>query len=204
MRRVAITQRVVVDPAHGERRDALDQRWIDFLAACGLLPVPMPNRPETALALAAANEVSGLLLTGGNDLADYGGDAPERDSTEAALIGWARDRHLPVLGICRGMQVLLHEFGAPLERCSGHVATFHDLSVDGRTRRVNSFHRMAIHRLPAGFLARATDSDGVIEAAVHERERLAAMMWHPERMDPFDPDDIAYVRNFIEDTPCAA
>ena len=86
MKLVAVTQRVAVVPAYGERRDCLDQAWSRFLAACGLLPVLLPNVMETALELCEAAGVGGLLLTGGNDLAQLGGDAPERDAVENSLL----------------------------------------------------------------------------------------------------------------------
>lgn len=82
---IAVSQRVDCHPDRGERRDALDQRWPHFLAACGLLPVVLPNRPELGVPLLDRTAPAGLLLTGGNDLAVMGGDAPERDETEA---GW--------------------------------------------------------------------------------------------------------------------
>jgi hypothetical protein len=53
MRMVAITQRVTVVPEYGERRDCLDQAWPRFIAACGLLPLPVPNVIEVALAMCA-------------------------------------------------------------------------------------------------------------------------------------------------------
>ena len=69
MKRVAITQRVSVVPEYGERRDCLDQAWPRFLAACGLMPLALPNVIEVAMALCAGADVTGLVLTGGNDLA---------------------------------------------------------------------------------------------------------------------------------------
>lgn len=182
---VAVSQRVAVDPRHGERRDALDQRWGHYLAACGLTPVPLPNHEAAARALVAGLPVAGLLLTGGNSLAEYGGDAPERDAAELAALAEARGRGLPVLGVCRGMQVLLHAFGVALRPVPGHVGT-HSLD-DGRT--VNSFHDLgALDAGPFHVLARA--ADGVVEAIRHPTERLRAIMWHPERTQPFEDLDL--------------
>jgi len=96
---VAITQRVAIVPEYGERRDCLDQAWPRFLAACGLAPLALPNVLEVALELCAGAAASGLVLTGGNDLAACGGDAPERDAVEFALLDWAERRGLPVLGV---------------------------------------------------------------------------------------------------------
>src|SRR5271163_5259450 len=99
MKAVAITQRVSVVSAYDERRDCLDQAWTKFLAACGLLPVLLPNVTDAALALCEGAAIAGLVLTGGNDLAALGGDAPERDEVENALLDLAERRGLPVLGV---------------------------------------------------------------------------------------------------------
>ena len=197
MKIVGITQRVVVDPKHGERRDALDQRWPEFLAAVGVLGAPLPNRPELAVRLASELNVAGLILTGGNDLATYGGDAPERDATEAALVEWARGRSTPLMGVCRGMQVILHGFGAPLERAGGHVTPSHSVLVDGEPRNVNSYHNFVAKKAVPMLRVWGTAGDGSIEAIRHDREPILGVMWHPERVDPFETRDLAMFRAFF-------
>jgi len=182
---IALTQRVVVDPRHGERRDALDQRWVDFLAALDMLPLVLPNQPRSAVALMETVGPAGLVLTGGNSLACCGGDAPERDATEHALLDHARSRGLPVLGVCRGMQFLLVRFGATLVPVSGHAGTRHGL-VDGR--QVNSYHDFAA-RDGGDLLVTALADDGVVEAVQHPHESIRGIMWHPERCQSFDPAD---------------
>jgi len=197
MRLVGITQRVVVDPKHGERRDALDQRWPEFLAAAGIGAIPLPNHPEHAVRLAGELPLSGLLLTGGNDLAEYGGDAPERDATEIALIDWARGRPSPVLGVCRGMQVILRRFGVPLERAEGHVTPSHAATVDGAPRNVNSYHNFVARKNAPSLHVWASAWDGTIEAIRHEREAILGVMWHPERNAPFDARDVKMFASFF-------
>ena len=122
MNLIAVSQRVDVDSQFGERRDCLDQAWIKFMMACGLTPIPVPNEAEAARSLCSGVPVDGILLTGGNDLSSYGGDAPERDATENALMDIAEDRALPLLGVCRGMQMIQHRFGIRLKRVAGHIA----------------------------------------------------------------------------------
>jgi len=143
MKLVAVTQRVSVIPAYGERRDCLDQAWSKFLAACDLFPLLLPNVTETALALCDGVGAAGLVLTGGNDLVECGGDAPERDAVEYALLDWAERRRLPALGVCRGMQVIQHRFGIALQRVEGHVAERQVIRVEGEPREVNSYHHFA-------------------------------------------------------------
>ncbi|WP_285631385.1 gamma-glutamyl-gamma-aminobutyrate hydrolase family protein [Actinoallomurus iriomotensis] len=193
---VAVSQRVVVD-AHGTRNDALDRRWAAFLLHCGLLPLPLPNDTTAALAVLRRSPVRGVLLTGGNDLAAYGGDAPERDAAELALVDAAERRGLPLLGVCRGMQLLQHRFGVPLTRVRGHVAERQVLTVDGRERVANSYHTWAAMRTRPPLQVWATGPGKVIKAVRHENAPLAGIMWHPERMTPFAEDDRALFHDWF-------
>jgi N5-(cytidine 5'-diphosphoramidyl)-L-glutamine hydrolase len=197
MRLIAVTQRVVIDAGSGERRDALDQRWPRFLLRCGLVPVVVPNCVRAARRLAARLPIRGVLLTGGNDLAAYGGDAPERDETEAFFLRHALAGGRPLLGVCRGMQMIQHFLGVPLVQVEGHVAVRHRVQGEGVAGEVNSFHRLAATASVPDLVVRAVAPDGVIEAVRHHRRRVAGVMWHPEREEPHAAADIAYVRNFF-------
>jgi N5-(cytidine 5'-diphosphoramidyl)-L-glutamine hydrolase len=191
MKAVAITQRVSVVQAYGERRDCLDQAWTKFLAACGLLPVLLPNITEAALALFEGHGIVGLVLTGGNDLAVLGGDAPERDAVEYALLELAERRGLPVLGVCRGMQVIQQRFGIPLCRVEGHVAQRQVIRIDGELKEVNSFHRFGALDSRPPLDVWAVAADGVVEAVRHSTQPIRGIMWHPERSTPYSRADLA-------------
>ncbi len=194
---IGMTQRVVIEPRTGERRDALDQRWAAFLSGCGLTLVPMPNHPASALALADALPLAGLVLSGGNDLAVLGGDAPERDETERQLVDWAGTSSLPVLGVCRGAQHLAHLGGGRLERVSGHAGTRHAVRPHGR--EVNSYHDWAITQAPPTADITACAPDGGIEA--FRLGYWTVIMWHPEREPVAHPDDLALFRSLFGDSP---
>lgn len=196
MKTVAVTQRVVTDPPHGTRRDCLDQVWIKFLLGCGLIPIPIPNSVDAALPI--CEKVSGIVLTGGNDLTAYGGDAPERDKTETALLDLAERRDLPVLGVCRGMQMIQHCFGVGLERVQGHVAPRQRISIDGRSVEVNSFHNFGATEVHPPLITWAIADDGVIKAVRHPDRRIIGVMWHPERLEPFRAEDVALFSRFFE------
>jgi N5-(cytidine 5'-diphosphoramidyl)-L-glutamine hydrolase len=198
MKLVAVTQRVAIIPEYGERRDCLDQAWPRFLAACGLTPLALPNVLEVALELCTGAAVSGLVLTGGNDLAECGGDAPERDAVELALLDWAERRGLPVLGVCRGMQVIQQRFGIGLNRVERHVARRQVIRIEGEPREVNSFHHFASLESRPPLDVWAVADDGVVKAIRHSTQPITGIMWHPERLSPFSPADTVLFRKFFK------
>lgn len=204
MRTVAVSQRVAVLAEYGERRDCLDQAWPRFLQASDLLAIAVPNTPSLAVALCRSLQISGLVLTGGNDLATLGGDAPERDQTESALLDWARAHELPVIGVCRGMQLIQSRYGVPLEPVEGHVTPDQPIYIEGERRRVNSYHRFGARQTRAPLQAWATADDGVIKAVRHTSEPILGIMWHPERTRPFASFDLELFRRHFGSALCAA
>lgn len=197
MKLVSVTMRVEVSQPYRERRDALDQRWHPFLAACGLGAFPTPNRPE--LASACLDHVVGLVLTGGNDLCQFGGDAPDRDATESLLLETAIAWKLPVIGICRGMQFLGDYFGCMLARLPGHAGTRHavrQLDGDGGAM-VNSYHNYCVTAPGTGIEPMLVASDGSIEAFRHTSLPVYGIMWHPEREDVPRTEDVALFRSWF-------
>lgn len=188
-KRVGLTQRVVVDAA--ERRDCLDQAWTAVLEAERHVPVPLPNAAGDAAALLDALGVEALVLTGGNDplgAPDPVDAAEERDRFERAALAWARSRAVPVLGVCRGMQMLALDQGGALRPVSDHVSRIHRLreAAPGLPAEVNSFHRLSVHRLGHGQEVLARSQDGCVEALRATDAPAAGVMWHPER-PPFSP-----------------
>jgi len=131
--RIGLTQRVEVVEAYGERRDCLDQAWTGLLEGWGYTPVPLATTVETPRSYLDQFDLDGVVLTSGNDLAhldDAADLAPERDEFEATAIEWALDRDVPVLGICRGFELLNHYFGGSLAPVDNHVDTTHLVSFD--------------------------------------------------------------------------
>jgi len=199
MKRIAYTQRVEIIERYGERRDCADQEIADFLWECGYLPIAVNNIPSKIYLFMNEIKPEGIVLTGGNDLVKYGGNAPERDETEKKLIDYGLENNIPIYGFCRGMQIIADYFGAKLIKVSNHAAMRHMLDGnymwDGR--EVNSFHNMAVNKVTLPLIVEAKSEDGVIEAFRHENKKVFATMWHPEREKPYVKEDLEFVKEIF-------
>ena len=195
---VGITQRIDSVAGRDEFRDALDQRLSQWLVSAGFLPILVPNTLSDANHLSdptlenwlEAVKPGALILSGGNDIGEY----PERDATEQYLLSWAEGKRVPVLGICRGLQMMAVWAGANLVKHEGHVGSRHQLVVsvpkDEWPANVNSYHNFVLASCPDGFEVAAQAEDGSIEAIKHSKLPWEGWMWHPERELPFFPQDI--------------
>lgn len=192
MRRIGVTQRVVAIPGRDERRDALDQSWCDVLAACDAVAVPIPNRTADAASFVDGLRLDGVLLSGGNDVAEAPGGsevAPERDALESELIELCAVRALPLVGVCHGLQRLVVHYGGRLARVAGHVGEPHGLTERpgvfpvALPERVNSFHDFGVLEGDVGESLRvgAVAGGGLVEAVAHRMRRQWGILWHPER-----------------------
>lgn len=190
--RIGLTQRVERLADRDERRDCLDQAWARLLLDAGFVPVPLPNQPGHGRGLVEALGLSGVILTGGNDLArlpDARDAAPERDAFERELLEFCTNGGPAVLGVCRGMQMIVTACGGRLERVADHVRKPHPLiaresvmPIQSRAE-VNTFHNFGTRpELLGGELAvAAVAADGTVEAVVHAELPMWGIMWHPER-----------------------
>lgn len=190
MQTVIYTQRVEIVEGYGERRDCADQNIPRFLQACGYLPIPVPNICGIVQGIIDEIRPAGIVLTGGNSLCKYGGNAPERDETERKVLETAIGRNIPVYGFCRGMQVILDYYGCPLVEIKGHVAVRHTLTGALGGIEVNSFHNQACMDVSDSLEVLAKTEEGVVEAVTAKNERILATMWHPEREQTFAVSDM--------------
>lgn len=196
MRWIIYTQRVDIVEGYNERRDCADQNIPRFLKACGYLPVPIPNVCDIVQTVDEMHP-SGIMLTGGNSLCKYGGNAPERDKMEREMLKIALERDIPVYGFCRGMQVILDYYDCKLVDVQGHVAVRHFLTGEMGGIAVNSYHNQACVEVPDVIDVLARAEDGVIEAIRVKDKPVLATMWHPEREAPFCKDDMERVKNLF-------
>ena len=208
----------VVRQWDGGERTGLNSAYVRSVLAAGGVPVMLSPLMGPSYAARALDGVDGVVLTGGEDMdpAWYHAEphpkanppSRERDLFELALFAAARQREVPILGICRGIQVVNVALGGtlwqdlPSER-PGEVDHYPDAARSERTHmvrlqpgsltasalgateiRVNSFHHQAIRELAPDLVATGWTEDGLIEAveSAPGRPWLLAVQWHPEEM----------------------
>lgn len=187
------------------------------LVEAGATPVIIPPYSDIELLVSLVKKLDGVVLSGGADIdPDYleelpidGIDInPERDKPELILIKLLIDRHVPILGICRGMQMLSAALGGKLYQdiytqhnvdCICHSQkiarglTSHSVNIQKDTLLysimntdcldVNSFHHQAVKSVPKGFVVSAVAQDGIIEAMESvDYQPILGVQWHPECM----------------------
>lgn len=198
MKIIGFTQRVEIVEIYNERRDCADQRIADFISCCGYLPCPLPNKADIAVEIAERVHIDGIILTGGNNLVKYGGDAPERDETEIALIKYCLKTEVPLYGFCRGMQMILDYYACELLKIENHVATRHTIIGEGIEADVNSYHNFGCCKVKnKNLTVLAKSEDGVVEMICHKQFPIWGTMWHPERETPYNQGDIDLVRGLF-------
>lgn len=199
----------------GERdRAFVFTTYVDSLRRAGAIPVLIPPQPENAKEL--VDELDGILLAGGDDCdpAAYGEDRhptvdpmdPRRQNNDLSLAKVARERGIPTLGICLGLQMMNVAAGGTLvQDIDSHMETDiqhaskpedrvrHDIVVEQGTRlasilrerelNVNSSHHQAIKTVPADLKITAHAPDGIVEGLEDPRHPFyVGVQWHPEDM----------------------
>ena len=193
----------------------LAQAYYMSVVEAGGTPVVIPSYDNDKALVSLLDTLDGIVLSGGADIdPDYLGEEPldcvsinpRRDRQELTLVRLAVDRQIPVLGICRGIQVLTAALGGKLYQdiktqhdrpCIEHSQTIarglpsHEVKLvkdsllygffGKETLAVNSFHHQAVKEVPEGFRVTASAPDGIIEGMESTTFRpILGVQWHPE------------------------
>ena len=196
----------------------LHRGYYDAIVEAGGLPVLIPNIQEKYIAEILA-PLHGILLTGGQDVdPEYFGEPPIpglgsinpfRDSLEIHLCRQAMEQDIPVLGICRGIQLMNIAMGGTIYQDLNSQWTFgqlqkhsqlapdwyssHEVELEENSKlaqiigvqrlRTNSFHHQAVKEPAPCFEITARCGDGVVEGIESKSHSFAVgVQWHPEKM----------------------
>jgi len=221
---------LAIPPGPKPPRYGINQSYVRALVASGCAPVMIPLLDDDEGLRAIYERLDGIVLPGGADVAPQAyGEEPirdlnvveaPRDRTELMLARWAFADDLPLLGICRGQQVLNVALSGSLWQDLRHqgVTSVEHSDADGRARtalmhrvrldpdsrlaqlideteiQVNSLHHQAIKTIAPQLRVTGKTDDGVIEAIESpERRFLIAVQWHPEEID-----DLPWVRRLFQ------
>jgi putative glutamine amidotransferase len=196
-----------------------DLHFTDYprsVALAGGLPVELTRDAD---AQEMVDHLDGLVLTGGADVEperydqepdeNLGATEPDRDAWEMALLAAARAKEIPVLAICRGLQLVNVVFGGTLRQhieleegaghpqwdVDGHQTTHQVNLVEGTLTSalfpheigVNSLHHQVVEEVGEGLIVSAKASDGEVEGLETPDGKILAVQWHPELLKKPDP-----------------
>ena len=195
MKKALLSTKTIVDPKHKTKSSALEYQYIKFLEELGFLCFLVPNNSEKINDYFQMNKFDLFVLTGGNNINPTLYDSknkindvfPEREEIEYKMIDYAVEKNIPLLGICKGFQLLNVYFGGKLKNeVKNHVAKDHILlSAEKllKNKKANSFHNLGILRkdVPNNLHTIAWTKDGIAEAVIHHNYPILGLQWHPER-----------------------
>ncbi|MFI3330362.1 MAG: gamma-glutamyl-gamma-aminobutyrate hydrolase family protein [Rikenellaceae bacterium] len=191
--------------------------YLDVLKLVGILPIILPLNADNDDVIQLCKMCDGFLFTGGHDVNPKlydeiindkcGQPCMERDDLEAKIFSYALENDVPVLGICRGIQLInvlcggtlyqdlpseffsdnavSHQMIAPYDKIQHKVKILNDTPlyaiISSDEIGVNSYHHQAIKELAPTLKAMAISEDGLIEAVyMPEKKFIWAVQWHPE------------------------
>lgn len=199
--KLVITPRLDYLNKYKETRISLDINWIKFLDRCNL-KYEIFNYDQR---FKITNNIGGLILTGGNTLANYFSSnclqkkiSTIRDKAETNLIKSCVKKKIPIIGVCRGMQLICNYFGMELSKINKHIATTHKLIINKKFKSyiksdVNSYHSYGLKKqnLNEMFIQLALHKNSnTLEAIKHKKYSIYGIMWHPERYQKYNQEDI--------------
>ena len=210
--KIGVSLRIVNAQNYEEERDALSHDWTSLLEDLGFISVHIPNTLKNLDSFLDEMNLDGIVLSGGDNI----GDNKKRDETENKILNYALERKIPIIGICRGMQLINKYFGGKLsiDNSTIHLAEKHNVDITHENFRalfssesfpVNTYHQnmIQVEGMGNGLKPFAIfGKDGSIEGFFHEEFYIIGVMWHPER----DPDSNSKIilstifknKNFLE------
>ncbi len=206
---IAITQRIDFIDDYNETRETLDVRYLELIKRLDFTPLILSYTIDIEEYFRVF-KVDGIILSGGNDLYEWFNtkESKKRDAFEYKLIKYAIENSIPILGICRGMQVIANYFNSHFEKISNQVGINHLLKPNIKSKyfpilkeikKVNSYHNYAVNSISSDLIVSAYNDGDIIKAIEHRELKIFGHMWHPERYKKFDEAQLSLIKFFFTD-----
>lgn len=215
---IGITSRLIYDPERRTQSFGVGVSYVESIEQADGIPVLVPLIRDLKILEALFSRLDGVLLSGGEDVHPrFYGQSPHpklgavdelRDVVELQLARWCFERDKPLMGLCRGLQVMNVALGGTLiqdipsqrHESQDHVqagarpdATSHMLAltagsllantIQADALRVNSFHHQAIDRIAEALVVVGSSEDGLAEAVESKQKKFfVGLQCHPEHL----------------------
>ena len=167
--------------------DFVDHYWINYFKLKKISFFSLPNISNYKLEF-SKYKIKLIILPGGNDLFSKDKISKARLKMEFDLIKYGLKKKIPILGICRGMQVINLFFKGKQARIYGHMKTRHKIFFKNKffnkkIINVNSYHNFGIpiKKISNNLEVIAVDKNDNVEMFKHKKKSIYGFMWHPER-----------------------
>lgn len=218
--------RIGISANRKDGQTCLAETYIQSVIQAGGAPVVIPATTDLRVLTAVVQDLDGILMSGGGDINPlFVGEEPLpalqdvdtlRDRYDLLLIRLASNRQIPLMGICRGHQMLNAAFGGTLyqdiysqadtdvikhsQKMAREEASHTVHLEDGCVIAVNSFHHQAVKDVALEFVQTAVAPDGINEGMRHPEKSVFSVQWHPEAMAIHgDEEAQALFNHFIEE-----
>jgi len=171
--------------------DFIDYYWIKYFNKKNYKFITIPNSSLSSSEILNKYKKSLdlLVLQGGNDIYTAKKEILNRNKVEKSIINFGIRYGIPILGVCRGMQLINLKFKGKIKKKEGHMLTKHGVTfLDAKifnTKKlmVNSFHNYCVTKssLAKNMEIIAEANDKTIELFKHKKYKIYGIMWHPER-----------------------
>ncbi len=197
---LCISQRII--KTEHEIQFSLSNEWTELFNKYKDISI-LPLHDNTNLKELSINfNIAGVIISGGNNIYQnnsnyYSNDnfqSKIRDDFEIKLIKFSLENKIPLMGVCRGCQLLAYVNGYKIVNTVGHVATEHKLIINkqskylsqflDKTKLVNSYHDYGIeynNHENENIVVTCLSEDNNIEALEYKNDKILGIMWHPER-----------------------
>lgn len=188
MRNIIISQKFFFDN-HKQLNWSLEDNWFKYLKNKKINLIPLNHYVFNNKKILNLRP-QGIIISGGNNLYDIEKLEENliRDKFEIKMVKFAIKHKIPILGICKGFQLIAKLFNSKLIKVSKHANINHKLKIFKKicgikikTLQVNSYHNYAIKNLPKIFEMVIRHTDQTIEIAKSKKLKILCLMFHPER-----------------------